>query len=132
MGKVEQRLATFDAALKTLEEINTYAPSDVVRDASIQRFEYTMEAAWKALKHFLYEHEGVECNTPKGCVRQAFQAKLLDEEETEMCLRMVNDRNLSSHTYVEEIAQKIASAIPRYTTLLRKIADRLFTYAHEW
>ena len=83
------------------------------------------EAAWKALKQFLFDHEGIESNTPKGCARECFKAGLLDEEETNQLLRMINDRNLSSHTYIQEVAQKIASKIPEYTCLLRKIADRL-------
>jgi len=125
MGKLDQRLASFDAALKTLEEVITKPSSDIIRDATIQRFEYTMETAWKTLKHFLADHEGIECDTPKGCVRQAFKAKLLDEQETEMCLQMVNDRNLTSHTYIEEIARKIATAVPEYAKLLRKIVNRI-------
>jgi len=55
MGKLNQRLATLEAALATLEEILRHKPSVVVRDATIQRFEYTAEAAWKALKHYLLE-----------------------------------------------------------------------------
>ena len=127
MGKLNQRLATLEAALATLEEIHQHQPSVVVRDATIQRFEYTTEAAWKALKHYLLEHEGIDCNTPKGCIRKAFQADLLTEEETESFLQMINDRNLTSHAYVPEVAEKIASAIPRYTELLKKLTDRMNT-----
>ena len=125
MEKLKERLEVFEAALKTLEEINRQPASTIVRDATIQRFEYTTETAWKALKHFLLEHEGIECNTPKGCARECFKAGLLDEEETNELLRLINDRNLSSHTYIQELAQKIASTIPEYTCLLRKIADRI-------
>ena len=126
MGTVKERLDTFHSALKTLEEIVGESPSVVTRDATIQRFEYTTEAAWKALKHFLLDHEGIECNTPKGCARQAFKARLINEEETEMFLRMVNDRNLTSHTYVQEVAQRIASVIPDYAVLLRNIFNKMY------
>lgn len=125
MDKLKQRLDTLEAALATLEEILQHQPSMVVRDATIQRFEYTTEAAWKALKHYLLEHEGVDCNTPKGCIRKAFQADLLTEEETESFLQMINDRNLTSHAYIPEVADKIASAIPRYAQLIRKLAESM-------
>ncbi len=125
MGKLSQRLATLEAALATLEEILRHQPSVVVRDATIQRFEYTAEAAWKALKHYLLEHEGVDCNTPKGCIRAAFRADLLTEEETESFLHMINDRNLTSHAYIPEVADRIAAAIPHYAELLRKLTDAM-------
>ena len=127
MGKLNQRLATLEAALATLEEIHQHQPSVVVRDATIQRFEYTTEAAWKALKHYLLEHEGIDCNTPKGCIRKALQADLLTEEETESFLQMLDDRNLTSHAYIPDVAEKIASAIPRYAELLKKLTDRMNT-----
>lgn len=125
MAILKQRLIALDSALSTLEEIILEERSVVVRDATIQRFEYTTEAAWKALKHFLLEHEGIECNTPKGCAREAFKANLLNEEETELFLRMVNDRNLTSHTYIQEVAERIVKEVPDYACLLRKIVDRI-------
>lgn len=125
MGALNKRLAALEAALATLEEILAYQPSVIVRDATIQRFEYTIEATWKALKHYLLEYEGIECQTPKGCIREAFKANLLKEEETEAFLHMIDDRNLTSHAYIPEVALRIASAVPEYAGLLRKLTDRM-------
>ena len=131
MGALNQRLATLDAALATLEEILAYHPSVIVRDATIQRFEYTAEAAWKALKHYLLEYEGRECQTPKGCIREAFKANLLNEEETEALLHMIDDRNQTSHAYIPEVAKRIASAVPEYAVLLRRLTDRMTSSREE-
>ena len=131
MGALNQRLATLDAALATLEEILAYQPSVIVRDATIQRFEYTAEAAWKALKHYLQEHEGMECQTPKGCIREAFKANLLNERETEAFLQMIDDSNQTSHAYIPEVAKKIASAVPEYADLLRRLTDRITSLREE-
>jgi hypothetical protein len=38
---------------------------------------------------------------------------------------MINDRNLTSHAYVPEVAEKIVSAIPHYAKLIRKLADSM-------
>ncbi|MEW5766292.1 MAG: nucleotidyltransferase substrate binding protein [bacterium] len=54
----------------------------IVRDAAIQRFEYTFEAIWKFLKEYLKQEEGIMCNSPKSCFREAFSLGLLTEEET--------------------------------------------------
>jgi nucleotidyltransferase substrate binding protein (TIGR01987 family) len=121
METLSRRVGAFRKALVSLEEILRHEPSVIVRDATIQRFEYTTEAAWKALKHFLSEHEGVDCSTPKSCIRAAFQAALLTEEQTETFLCMIDDRNLASHTYVEAVAQRIAASIPKYARLLRDL-----------
>lgn len=120
-----QKLKTFEKALVTLEDILNEPHSTIVRDATIQRFEYTTEAAWKALRHYLLEQEGVECNTPKSCIRAAFQSNLLSEEETEIFLKMIDDRNKTSHTYIEKIAEGIASVVPTYSRVMRILVERI-------
>ncbi len=115
----------FEAALATLEEALAEPPSVIVRDATIQRFEYTAEAAWKALKVFLLEYEGVDCGSPKSCIRATFQAGLLNEADAEMFLKMIDDRNLTSHTYIEAIAERIAVMVPSYARLLRHLDENI-------
>lgn len=45
MGRLQERIATADKALKTLEKIHDIeTPSAIQRDAFIQRFEYTFES----------------------------------------------------------------------------------------
>ena len=121
MEKLKLASAQFKRALKTLEEILGEPESAIVRDASIQRFEYTFETVWKFLKRYLYEHEGVECNSPKSCFRQAFKNGLTDEAESEILLRMCDDRNLASHTYIEALSKLIYSRLPEYCKVMKKI-----------
>ena len=64
----------------------------------MQRFEFTLEIAWKSIKSFLWKRKGVECRSSKGCIRE-FAAGYVDEKETLRLLQMVDDRNLASHTY---------------------------------
>jgi nucleotidyltransferase substrate binding protein (TIGR01987 family) len=58
-------------AIKTLKEILEEPFSNIVRDATIQRFEYTFEALWKFMKEYLKEREGIICNSPKSCYRES-------------------------------------------------------------
>ncbi len=120
-----QRLKTLRDALETLDDILREPASAIVRDATIQRFEYTTEAAWKALKHYLLDQHGVECNSPKSCIRAAFGIDLLSEEETERLLEMIDDRNLTSHTYIEAVAVRIASRIPDYACVMHVLAENI-------
>ena len=108
-------------SLKTLEEILKEPFSIIVRDATIQRFEYTFEATWKFLKEYLKVKEGIISNSPKGCYREIFSLGFLTEEETVRCLEMTDRRNDTSHTYKEEVAQLIYSRIHEYSTLMQNL-----------
>ncbi len=111
-------------ALNTLKEILNQPFSIIVRDATIQRFEYTFEAVWKFLKEYLKEREGVISNSPKSCFREAFSIGRLTEEETIKFLEMTDRRNDTSHTYKEEVSQIIYSKIPVYCLLMESLMER--------
>jgi len=111
-------------SLRTLHEILEEPFTIIIRDATIQRFEYTFEALWKFLKEYLKEKEGIICNSPKGCFREIFSLGFLGEEETVKYLEMTDRRNDTSHTYKEEVAQIIYSKIQGYYTLMRNLLDR--------
>ena len=46
-------------------------------------------------------------------------------EDTESAIQMTDDRNLTSHTYVEAVAQKIFLRLPTYAKLLRRILNAI-------
>lgn len=98
----------------TLGEILQQPFSTIVRDATIQRFEYTFEALWKFIKEYLKEREGIVSNSPKACFQEIFSLGFIMEEETVKFLEMTDRRNDTSHTYKEEVAQIIFSKIPEY------------------
>ncbi|MFO1257720.1 MAG: HI0074 family nucleotidyltransferase substrate-binding subunit [Gammaproteobacteria bacterium] len=72
-------------------------------DATIQRFEFTIELYWKLLKRLL-EEKGVIVQYPRDVLREAYAGRLIDDEA--IWLNMLKDRNLSSHTYNEELLMK--------------------------
>jgi len=111
-------------SLRTLGEILEEPFSIIIRDATIQRFEYTFEALWKFLKEYLKEKEGIISNSPKACFKEIFSLGFLTEEDTVRCLEMTDRRNDTSHTYKEEIAQIIYSKIKGYCTLMKNLSDQ--------
>lgn len=111
-------------ALKTIEDILKEPFSMIIRDATIQRFEYTFEALWKFLKEYLKEKEGIVSNSPKACFKEIFSLGFLTEEETVRCLEMTDRRNDTSHTYKEEVAKLIYSKIKGYYTLMKNLLDQ--------
>ena len=93
----------------------------ILRDAMIQRFEYSTEAFWKYLKAFLSIEHNLSANSPREVIRMGLKTKLYSEEIAKELLQMLDDRNLTSHTYVEELAESIAGRIPFYCTVMQNV-----------
>lgn len=95
------------------------------REGVIQRFEFTYELSWNLLKDKL-EYDGITFAsvTPRGVIRQAFSAKLIDDGDAWMA--MLTDRNLMSHTYDFERFELVVRNIhSRYLTILDDLYQRL-------
>lgn len=112
-------------ALNSFEEVFLEPYSIIVRDAAIQRFEFTFEAVWKYAKAYLVAYEGIVCRSPKSCFREAFKVGLLDEEQTVTALEMVDDRNRTVHTYHEEVARVIWERLPAYRNVMKLLVERM-------
>jgi nucleotidyltransferase substrate binding protein (TIGR01987 family) len=112
-------------ALDALHQILKEPFSVIVRDAAIQRFEFTFEAVWKYGREYLRSREGIICNSPKSCFRELFSVGRLSEAETLRLLEMTDDRNLTSHTYKEEVSQMIFDRLPLYARALQHLFGRL-------
>lgn len=124
MEKIELKYKDVLKAIDTLDAIIREDYSIIVRDAAIQRFEYTFEALWKFLKAYLNEQSGIIENSPKGCFRTIFSLGFLTEEETVKFLQMTDRRNETSHTYKEEVAEIIFKEIPEYYRLMKNLAQK--------
>ncbi len=130
--ELDKKREDFKKALNRLKESFFEAQKRVdqkefefFRDSTIQRFEFTLEIMWKSIKTYLYEFEGVECRSPKSCLREFFSLGNLSEEDVVLALKMVDDRNLASHTYHEDIANDIFNSIEKYIKLLEKIYESI-------
>lgn len=121
-----ERLADVNRSVVRLTEAVEQAESPLVRDAVIQRFEFTFEVVWKALKLYL-EHQGHECGGPRQTLKKAFDEKVIEGlEQSDAWLEMLNDRNMTSHAYDEGTALSVyANIVHKYARLLREMADKL-------
>jgi len=119
---VSQRFDAFVAALTRLEEALAAPENPLNRDASIQRFEFTFELAWKALQEAL-RAEGIDAASPKRCLRGAFRQGWVDDEEGWSA--MLDDRNRTTHTYDEELARRVYAELARYLGLFEALRERM-------
>lgn len=92
-------------------------------DATIQRFEFCFELAWKWMKSAL-SYEGIEANSPRGSIREGWKQGLIDSAEK--WLDMLEKRNLSPHTYNEITALNIYQhIISEYLELLSTLEQTI-------
>jgi nucleotidyltransferase substrate binding protein (TIGR01987 family) len=108
MKRLEQIESDFESALKSLEDAVSEAASELEIDGAIQRFEFTYELFWKFLKVHL-QRQGIMVNTPKECFKEAFKLGILQDEET--ALRIVDDRNLTTHLYDKATSREVFGRI---------------------
>ena len=109
----------------TALEIVTIKPAEKDRiniDATIQRFEFTIELFWKLLKKILLT-KGVTTQYPRDVLQEAYAGSLIDDEQ--MWIRMLDDRNQTSHTYDEDLANQIYERIKTYTPIFRNTLMKL-------
>lgn len=126
MGRLSERLDVALRALGTLDELARKSTLTAVeRDALLQRFEYSLEAVWKAAQRFLSEVEGIDVGSPNAAIRASLRVDLLDEQQARDALVMVQDRNLTVHTYDERLANDIAGRIPAHARVLRSWVDAM-------
>ena len=70
MDRLRERLTIAARALATLRELARLGdPPTVERDAAIKRFEYSVEATWKAAQQYLRVVEGIDVGSPKAARR---------------------------------------------------------------
>ena len=99
--------------------------SDLEKEGLVQRFEYTFELAWKTLKDFL-EAKGVELSFPRDVIKEGFSTQIIANGE--VWIEMLDNRNLTAHTYEEKIFKEVLqnirikyySAIAELITYLEK------------
>ncbi len=83
MTKLEAQKIQLSKAIQSLRVVLGLPLDDygTVRDSAIQRFEFCVDLSWKTLKSILKENHGIECASPKECLRQAFAVGIFVEDD---------------------------------------------------
>ncbi len=104
-------LENFSATLKTLKEF-LKEPIENERDKAgiIRAFGFTFEQCWKAVQQEA-ARQGVIVGSPKNALVFAMQNKFILQQDERVWLEMLEDRNLTSHTYKKELADQVISRI---------------------
>ena len=127
----KQRFQNYKKALVTLKNAvelsETRDLTDLEKQGMIQGFEFTFEMAWNVMKDFL-EEQGINgIIGSKGAIRHAFDKGLI--EDGQVWMDMIKDRILAAHSYDEETAMDIVSAIiDKYYYQLNLFAKKMGSF----
>lgn len=106
--RLNERIVDFVKGMHQLERAVAQPFNEFTRDATIQRFEFCYELAWKLLKVKL-EQEGINARTPRQALQEGLQAALIDDGNAWSEIQRY--RNLTSHTYNERLADEVYTFI---------------------
>ena len=121
----QQRFSNYQKALAQLERfIEPPALNEREHQGLIKAFEYSFELAWNTLRDLLRSQGNAMLLGSRDTLREAFRLGLIEQGETWML--MIQDRNLTSHTYNRATADAIADHITdRYLPCFRQLHSRL-------
>lgn len=124
-------LSSFKKAINSLNEVilkyNENKNDLIIRDSMIQRFKYTYSLALKMLKRCFSKSafvlENIEDMTFNNMIRTAGKMELVSELEKWDNFRKM--RNLTSHTYDENVAAAVVSVIKDFYDEVKNLYENL-------
>ena len=106
----QQRFSNYQRALAQLESfLEPPGLNEREQQGLIKAFEYTFELGWNTMRDLLRSQGDTSLLGSRDTLREAFRLGLVEEGETWML--MIQDRNLTSHTYNRSTAEAIAANI---------------------
>lgn len=129
VSSLEKAVSSLD---KVLKEQQKNPNNEFIRDAAIQRFEYTYELSYKIIKRYLEMSEPnaelIDQMSFPDLIRTASEkGLLLNDWATWKDYRVA--RNMTSHTYDEKKATEVCTVIPKFFDdakyLLTKLSERI-------
>ena len=120
-----QRVANVRRALEQLESFFDPPPrNEREQQGLIKAFETSFELGWNSLRDLMRARGVSDLIGSRDTLRQAFQLGLIEDGEGWM--QMVQDRNLTRHTYNQARAEQIAANIQeRYLHCFQELRRRL-------
>ena len=121
----QQRFSNYCQALAQMETFfEPPALNEREQQGLIKAFEYTFELAWNTLRDLLRSQGDATVLGSRDTLREAYRLELISDGEAWML--MIQDRNLTSHTYNRSTADAIAANISgRYLACFQQLKARL-------
>lgn len=134
---MDLRIASFNEALdsfsylarKDIAEIRQMLQDerliDGFQNGRAQKFEYTTELCWKAIKSFLKDKDGIDEAAPKKIIKAYYLGGYVKEDDYLLLLEAIEDRNRLSHIYDAETFNHILVRLSDYAALFERVSSQL-------
>ena len=122
-----QKIENYHHAMAQLKEAVAVYSRDrgdsLYRDGLIQRFEFTVELAWKSRKEYLEDQGTVlSITSPRAVLKDAYAAGVI--MDADVWDEIIRSRNVTSHVYDEKTAIEVADRVCNtYLPVLKKLDD---------
>jgi nucleotidyltransferase substrate binding protein (TIGR01987 family) len=123
--KLQKALHTLEKVLDKFGSAIDFEEREIYRDSTIKRFEYCYDLLWKCLKDTLEYDHGIIVTSPRTVFYEIERLELVTKAELDRLLDMIDDRNLTSHTYNEKAAGEVFMAITGHYELMQKLATKI-------
>jgi len=123
MTKLKALYKNLQKAFRRLEETLDWQPTIPNQEATTQRFEFTFELSWKLMNVILREN-GIETYGPT--FREAANLGLIDDPK--IWFDFLKQRNLTVHTYKEEIARKVYQKAKEFVPYVKELIKKVSAY----
>ena len=120
--KLKIEIKSLKKALRTLSEVLAMPLNEVVRDASIKRFEYCFEVSWKTIQTAAGDM-GEVCNSPREAIRFAYKEQWI--KNPDLWFDAMKARNLTSHTYNKKVAVKVYKVAKKFPSPILELISAL-------
>jgi len=125
MTKTQSLLEDLEKAYRRLKEAAGLNPTQINQDATIQRFEFTFELAWKLMQELGKESDR-ETYGPRNSIREAARLELIADPL--IWFDFLKARNLTVHTYSEETAQEVYKKAKEFVPFVGKLIKNTKNY----
>ena len=131
-NRLHHRKDQFVKSLETLENalVRENDSDNIVRDSTIQRFEYTLEMGWKLLQFILKDERiALPINSPRKVVKAAYESDLIENGDS--WIKALDDRNNMSHMYScggsEGVYERIKNDYIHIFRQLKQVIDEQYS-----
>lgn len=127
---MDEEFKKLQAILKSLKMANARLDdalkekySQLVRDAIIQRFEFTFELAWKSMRQCLKARYEKDINNPRDVIEESYKNKMIDDFGAWKVL--LRTRNFTTHLYDENESENAYKTIKKHKYLTDSLIEKL-------
>jgi nucleotidyltransferase substrate binding protein (TIGR01987 family) len=123
----KQRFENYQKAYQQLKLFLSHSKlNELEEQGLVKAFEYTYELSWNVIRDYFISQGNTNINGSRDAFKEALKMNLL--EDGELWMKMILDRNKTSHAYSKDVVKEISENIRHsYFFLFEKLLSKFET-----